>query len=488
MKYILAIDQGTTSSRALIINHEGKIISSAQKEFPQHFPQPGWVEHDPSDIWSTQQAVIHEALARKSLRLSDIHAIGITNQRETTVVWDRETGEPVYNAIVWQDRRTTTQCQKLKKAGHEALIRKKTGLLLDPYFSATKLQWILHNVEGAHEKAQDGKLAFGTIDTWLIWKLTGGTIHATDVTNASRTMLFNLETLTWDEELLTLFDIPSSLLPTIHDSSEVIGETEDGIPIAGVAGDQQAALVGQRCFEKGLGKITYGTGCFILIHAGHTIPKANPHLLTTVGYKIGDEIAYAIEGSVFVGGAVVQWLRDNLSIISSSKEVEKLASSVDDTGGVYFVPAFTGLGAPHWDPYARGTIVGLSRGSTKAHIARAALEGVVLQVEDILDLVHVPMKTFRVDGGASRSDMMMELQASLHYTTLERPEYLEVTALGAAYLAGLATKYWETKQTLTDLNPIAKTFTPTLPNENVQNMKKNWKKAIECSKVWHHDT
>jgi len=487
MKYILAIDQGTTSSRALIVAKDGSIVSSAQKEFKQHFPKPGWVEHDPKDIWSSQQAVIHEALAKKSLRLSDIHAAGITNQRETTIVWDRNTSEPIYNAIVWQDRRTTAYCQQLKKQGHDHTIQKKTGLLLDPYFSASKIRWILDNVEGAKEKANRGELAFGTVDTWLIWKLTGGKIHATDVTNASRTMLYNIEKLSWDEELLTLFDIPSSMLPTVHDSSEIIGESLDGFPIAGIAGDQQAALVGQRCFAPGHGKITYGTGCFILINTGSELPKQNPHLLTTIGYKIGNEIAYAIEGSVFMGGAIVQWLRDNLGIIKNSKDVESLANSVSDSDGVYFVPAFTGLGAPHWNPYARGTIVGLSRGSTAAHIARAALEGVVLQVADILDIVHFPIKEFHVDGGASRSDMMMELQASIQDTPLIRPKYLEVTALGAAYLAGLATQYWESKEALAELNPAEKTFKGTVPADKIQKTRENWKRAIECSMVWRNE-
>lgn len=487
MKYILAIDQGTTSSRALIIAKDGAIISSAQKEFMQYFPKPGWVEHDPNEIWSSQQSVIHEALAKKSLRFSNIHACGITNQRETTILWDKTTSEPIYNAIVWQDRRTTAYCQQLKKKGHEQHIRKKTGLLLDPYFSATKIKWILDNVEGAREKAREGNLAFGTVDSWLIWKLTGGAVHATDITNASRTMLFNIETLAWDEELLSLFDIPKSILPKVYDSSEVIGKTLDDIPIAGVAGDQQAALVGQKCFDAGLGKITYGTGCFILINTGDKLPKQNPHLLTTIGYKIGDEIAYAIEGSVFIGGAVVQWLRDNLGIIKKSKDVEKLASSVEDSGGVYFVPAFTGLGAPHWNPFARGTIVGLTRGSTAAHIARAALEGIVLQVADILDIVHFPMKEFRVDGGASRNDMMMELQAAIQDTPLIRPKHLEVTALGAAYLAGLATDFWKNKQELEKLNPSEKTFLGSLSGEKIERLRTNWKHAIECSMVWKNE-
>lgn len=485
MKYILSIDQGTTSSRALIINHEGKIISIAQREFRQIFPQLGWVEHDPSEIWSTQQAVIHEALAKVSLRLDDIAGIGITNQRETTVLWDKKTSKPIHNAIVWQDRRTTDQCRLLKTKGHESLIRKKTGLLLDPYFSATKIKWMLDHVEGAREKAENGELAFGTIDSWLIWKLTGGEVHATDITNASRTMLYNIHEHKWDKQLLELFHIPQSMLPKVTSCSEVIGISQDGIPIAGVAGDQQAALFGQGCFTAGKGKITYGTGCFILINTGQTPPKESSHLLTTVGYQIGNETSYAIEGSVFIGGAVVQWLRDNLGIIKQSKDVETLANTVKDNGGVYFVPAFTGLGAPHWNPYAKGLILGITRGTKDAHIARAALEGIAHQVADILDIIHFPMTEFHVDGGASKSDMIMELQASIQDIPLKRSASHEVTALGAAYLAGLAIGYWNDLEEISKLCKMEKTFYPKINKKIIQQMRSEWKLAIKCSEMWH---
>ncbi|RZK53865.1 MAG: glycerol kinase, partial [Pedobacter sp.] len=447
-KYILSLDQGTTSSRAIVFNHDGEIVAIAQKEFTQIYPNAGWVEHDPLEIWSTQLAVAAEVIVKAGLSATDIKALGITNQRETTVVWDRETGKPIYNAIVWQDRRTSDYCDSIRKQGLSEKIQEKTGLIIDSYFSATKAKWILENVDGAKEKAEQGKLAFGTIDTWLIWNLTGGKTHVTDVTNASRTMLYNIKSLSWDEELLTLFGIPKSMLPDVKSSSEVYGETAGNIlaaklPIAGIAGDQQSALFGQMCTEVGMVKNTYGTGCFMLMNIGEEPKISANNLLTTIAWQINGKVNYALEGSIFIGGAVVQWLRDELGMISRSADVETLASQVKDTQGVYIVPAFAGLGAPHWDQHARGTITGLTRGTNKSHIARAALESIAYQTMDVLKAMEadagVGIAELRVDGGATANNLLMQFQADLLNCKVIRPEVTEVTAIGAAYLAGLAT-------------------------------------------------
>ena len=451
-QYILALDQGTTSSRAVVFDHNGQIRSVAQKEFKQYFPQPGWVEHNPNEIWSSQASVIAEAISAIDINGLDIAGIGITNQRETTIVWDIDTEEPIYNAIVWQDRRTAEFCDKLKAQGLVDKIREKTGLIIDAYFSGTKIKWILDNVPGARKRAEMGKLRFGNVDSWLIWRLTRGEAHVTDVTNASRTMLFNIHTLKWDEDLLKLFDIPMSMLPEVKSSSEVMAHTKTTIfahevPIAGVAGDQQAALFGQMCVDPGAIKNTYGTGCFVMLNTGEKPVMSENNLLTTVAWKIGDTVNYALEGSIYVGGSVVQWLRDGLGIIKSSGEVEELASTVSDSGGVYFVPALTGLAAPYWDPYARGTIVGITRGTTAAHIARAALDGIAFQTYDIAkdmakDMNH-PLTELKVDGGASRNNLLMQYQANLLGIKVVRPKITETTALGAAYLAGLAVGFWK---------------------------------------------
>ena len=449
-KYILALDQGTSSSRAIVFDHEGNICSVAQKEFPQHFPRPGWVEHDPKDIWSSEASVIAEAITKMDINGLNIAAIGITNQRETTIVWDAKTGEPVYNAIVWQDRRTSDYCESIDPAMAQK-IREKTGLILDPYFSATKIRWILRNVPGARERAEKGELRFGTVDSWLVWNLTRGEVHVTDVSNASRTMIFHIHTLQWDSELLEFFGIPESMLPRVAASSEVYGYTKTTIfahevPISGIAGDQQAALFGQMCTEPGDIKNTYGTGCFLLMNTGDKPIMSANNLLTTIAWKIGDKVSYALEGSIFVGGSVVQWLRDGLGIIKSSSEVEALALSVPDNGGVYFVPALTGLGAPYWDPYAKGTICGITRGTTAAHIARAALEGIAFQTMDIAHAMEkdagVHLGSLKVDGGASRNNLLMQFQADVLSTRVVRPQITETTAEGAAYLAGLAVGYW----------------------------------------------
>ncbi len=451
-QYILALDQGTTSSRAIVFDHKGQIRSVAQKEFTQIFPQPGWVEHDPNEIWSSQAGVAAEAIAKMNVSAQHIRAIGITNQRETTIVWNRETGEPVYNAIVWQDRRTAAYCDRLKNEGLTDLIRSKTGLIIDAYFSGSKINWILNHVHGTKELAAAGKLAFGTVDSWLVWKFTGGKAHVTDVTNASRTMLYNIRTLEWDEELLQIFNIPRSMLPEVKESSEIYGETAGNmfaakIPIAGMAGDQQAALFGQMCVDKGMVKNTYGTGCFMLMNIGETFRESKNNLLTTIAWKINGKTLYAFEGSIFIGGAVVQWLRDGLGIIRSAAEVETLAMEAPDTGGVYFVPAFAGLGAPYWDPDARGTIVGLTRGTTAAHIARAAIDSIAYQTVDVLSGMEadagLPIKELRVDGGATANNLLMQFQADLLGSKVIRPVVTETTALGAAYLAGLATGYWQ---------------------------------------------
>ena len=450
-KYILALDQGTSSSRAIVFDHEGKICSTAQQEFTQHFPQPGWVEHDPMEIWSSEAAVIAEAITKIGINGKDIAAIGITNQRETTIVWDAETGQPVYNAIVWQDRRTSAFCDELKARGLVDRIREKTGLIIDAYFSGTKIKWILDNVPGAREKAEAGKLRFGTVDCWLVWQLTRGTVHVTDVSNASRTMLFNINTLEWDAELLDLLGIPVSMMPSVRSSSEVYGYTKTTIfahevPIAGIAGDQQAALFGQMCTVPGSVKNTYGTGCFLLMNTGEKPILSRNNLLTTVAWKIGDTVNYALEGSIFVGGSVVQWLRDGLGIIRSSSEIEALAASVPDSDGVYFVPALTGMGAPYWDQYAHGLICGITRGTTAAHIARAALDGIAFQTMDIVAAMErdagVKLSELKVDGGASRNNLMMQFQADILGASVIRPQVTETTALGACYLAGLAVGFW----------------------------------------------
>ena len=450
-KFILALDQGTSSSRAIVFDHEGNCRSVAQMEFTQYFPQPGWVEHNPVEIWSSEAAVIAEAITKLGIGGLDIAAIGITNQRETTIVWDAETGTPVYNAIVWQDRRTSAFCDSLKEQGLVDKIRQKTGLIIDAYFSGTKIKWILDHVPGAREKAEAGKLRFGTVDSWLVWQLTRGAAHVRDVTNASRTMLFNINTLEWDDELLSLLDIPRSMMPKVKSSSEVYGYTKTTIfahevPIAGIAGDQQAALFGQMCTEPGSVKNTYGTGCFLLMNTGSKPILSKNNLLTTVAWKLGSEVTYALEGSIFVGGSVVQWLRDGLGIIRSSSEVEALAASVPDNGGVYFVPALTGMGAPYWDQYAHGVICGITRGTTAAHIARAALEGIAFQTMDIVHAMEkdagVPLAELKVDGGASRNNLMMQFQADILGARVVRPKVTETTAMGAAYLAGLAVGYW----------------------------------------------
>jgi glycerol kinase len=489
-QYILSFDQGTTSSRAIIFDHAGSIISIAQKEFTQLYPQPGWVEHDAGEIWSTQLAVAVEAVSKAGLKATDIAAIGITNQRETTVVWDRETGTPVHNAIVWQDRRTADFCDQLKvKSGK--MIQEKTGLIVDAYFSATKIRWILDNVEGARKKAQEGKLAFGTIDTWLVWKLTGGKVHATDITNASRTMLFNIHTCTWDDELLKIMDVPASMLPTVHSSSEVFGQTDAQIlaaqiPIAGIAGDQQAALFGQMCTEPGMVKNTYGTGCFMLMNIGDKPILSKNNLVTTIAWKIDGKVQYALEGSIFIGGAVVQWLRDGLGIIKNSSEVEALARSVPDNGGVYLVPAFAGLGAPYWDQHARGTMVGITRGTTSAHIARASIESIALQTMDVLTAMQAdagkPIKELRVDGGATANDLMLQIQANVLQATVIRPEITETTAIGAAYLAGLAVGFWKNIDEIKKQWKLNKSFSPD--GADARQLTKGWLKAIKAAKAW----
>ena len=486
-KYILALDQGTSSSRAIVFDQNGQTKAVSQKEFTQIFPKPGWVEHNPMEIWSSQAAVIAEAITSIDINGLNIAGIGITNQRETTIVWDAETGEPVYNAIVWQDRRTSEYCDSLKRDGRTDLIRSKTGLIIDAYFSATKIRWILENVPGARQKAEEGRLRFGTVDTWLIWMLTRGEVHVTDVSNASRTMLFNIHTLEWDKELLELMNIPASMMPQVKSSSEVYGYTKTTlfaheVPIAGIAGDQQAALFGQMCTEPGSVKNTYGTGCFLLMNSGERPIMSQNNLLTTIAWKIGDTVNYALEGSIFVAGSVVQWLRDGLGIIKSSSEVEALAASVPDNGGVYFVPALTGLGAPHWDQYAQGSIYGLSRGSTAAHIARAALEGIAFQTMDIVNAMQrdagVTLKELKVDGGASRNNLLMQFQADVLGTSVIRPTVTETTALGAAYLAGLAVGYWESIDHIKEQWGVEKEFQPSADAEAVAALKDGWNDAI----------
>ncbi|MDB5119269.1 MAG: glpK [Sphingobacteriales bacterium] len=492
-EYILALDQGTTSSRAIIFDHDGKVIASAQKEFTQHFPKPSWVEHDPNEIWAGQLAVAVEVTVKAGLSGANIKAIGITNQRETTIVWNRKTGEPVYNAIVWQDRRTADFCEELKQKGHSDTIREKTGLIIDAYFSGSKVKWILDNVDGAREQAEAGELAFGTVDSWLIWKFTNSKVHATDVTNASRTMLFNIRSQQWDEELLQLFNIPKIMLPDVKQSSEIYGETSGSvfahkIPIAGIAGDQHAALFGQMCIDKAMVKNTYGTGCFMLMNIGQEFIQSKNNLLTTIAWKINNEITYAFEGSIFIGGAVVQWLRDGLGIIKTSADVESLATSVSDTAGVYFVPAFAGLGAPYWDSEARGAIVGLTRGSTAAHISRAALESIAYQTMDVLKAMEadaaMEIKELRVDGGATANNLLMQLQSDVLNCKVIRPSVVETTALGVAYMAGLAVGYWKNIAEIQQLWTVDTTFKPKEDLEDVKTGIDGWKRAVRTAQCW----
>jgi glycerol kinase len=492
-KYILSLDQGTTSSRAIIFDKKGSIVATAQKEFTQIFPQPGWVEHDANEIWSTQLGVATEAVLKAGLTITDIAAIGITNQRETTVVWDRDTHLPVCNAIVWQDRRTADYCDKLKKEGYAETIQQKTGLVTDAYFSGTKVKWILDNVEGARDKAQRGELCFGTIDSWLLWKLTNGKVHATDVSNASRTLLFNIHTLQWDQDLLKLFGIPESVLPEVRSSSEVYGYTENlltatPVPVSGIAGDQQSALFGQMCTQPGMVKNTYGTGCFMLMNTGTKPVASKNNLLTTIAWKVNGEVQYALEGSVFIGGAVVQWLRDGLKIIQTSADVEALAIKAEDNGGVYFVPAFTGLGAPYWNQHARGIIVGITRGSSDAHIARAAIESIAFQSMDLLKAMEadagLPIKEVRVDGGATVNNQLMQFQSDILNTQVIRPKVTETTALGAAYLAGLAVGYWSSIDELQQYWQKDKAFAPAMDEKKRNELQKNWKKAVRAAQAW----
>jgi glycerol kinase len=494
-KFILSLDQGTTSSRAIVFDHNGIQIATAQKEFTQIYPQPGWVEHDPEEICSTQTGVALDAMRQAGLESNDISAIGITNQRETTVLWNRRTGKAVYNAIVWQDRRTADFCDELKNSGYGDMIQDKTGLIIDAYFSATKIRWILDNIKDARTMAEKGYLAFGTIDTWLIWKLTGGKLHITDVSNASRTMLLNINNLAWDDELLKIFNIPASLLPEVRSSSEVYGETSayfsSPIPVAGIAGDQQAALFGQMCIDPGMVKNTYGTGCFMMMNVGKKPIKSENKLLTTIAWKIGTETHYALEGSIFIAGAVVQWLRDGLGIIRESGEIEKLASEVKDSNGVYFVPAFAGLGAPHWDQHARGTIVGITRGTTSSHIARAALDSIAYQTLEVLLAMQedskIKIRELRVDGGATINNGLMQFQADLLQTKVVRPKVTETTALGAAYLAGLAVKYWSSLNDIKSQWQEERSFFPQISAIEVDSNVKGWNRAVRAAKAWAND-
>ncbi len=495
-QYILSFDQGTTSSRAIVFDHTGTIISVAQKEFTQFFPQPGWVEHDANEIWSTQLGVAAEAITKAGLTVKDIAAIGITNQRETTVVWDRQTSQPIYHAIVWQDRRTAGFCDELKSKGTDALLKERTGLIVDAYFSATKVKWILDNVQGARARAEKGELCFGTIDSWLLWKLTNGKVHATDVSNASRTLLFNIHSLQWDEELLKIFDVPASLLPEVKSSSEIYGYTQNiltahNIPIAGIAGDQQAALFGQMCTQPGMVKNTYGTGCFMLMNTGEkAVPSAN-NLLTTVAWKVNGVTHYALEGSVFIAGAVVQWLRDGLKIIRNSAEVETLAAEVASSDGVYIVPAFAGLGAPYWNQHARGTIVGITRGTTGAHFARAALDSIAYQTMDVLKAMEadsgIAIKELRVDGGATANNLLMQFQSDLLNTKVVRPTVIETTALGAAYLAGLAVGYWKSTDDIQKQWQVERIFSPSMTETKRNELSDGWKRAIQTTVSWSVD-
>ena len=496
MKVVVALDQGTTSSRAIVFDPSGAMLAVAQREFAQHFPQPGWVEHDANEIWRTQADVAAEAIATAGIAKGDIVAVGIANQRETTLIWDRQTGEPVYRAIVWQDRRTAEHCDRLRVEGHQLMLQERTGLVLDAYFSATKVAWLLDHVEGVRDRAERGELAFGTIDTWLAWQLTDGRLHVTDVSNASRTLLYNIHDKTWDRELLRLFDIPPSLLPTVRSSSEVCGEITAipalaGVPLAGMVGDQQAATFGQACLRPGMAKNTYGTGCFMLLNTGEEAKVSDNLLLTTIAWQRGDRTTYALEGSVFVGGAIVQWLRDGLGIIESAAEVEALAATVSDNGGVYLVPAHAGLGAPHWDAYARGTIVGLTLGSTAGHIARAALEGIAYQVADLADAMggdaNASIDELRGDGGATANDFLMQFQADLLQVPVVRPTVFETTALGAAYLAGLAVGYWASDDDVVGNWQVGRVFEPQLASDQANGLRARWAAAVDRSRGWAQD-
>jgi glycerol kinase len=496
MPYVLALDQGTTSSRALVFDRRGRVRGAGQREFPQHFPQPGWVEHDPADLWQTTRRTAREALAAAGARARDIAAIGLTNQRETTLLWDRRTGEPLHRAIVWQDRRTAGMCADLRRRGLEPLIRRRTGLLLDPYFSGTKIAWLLARIPGARRRAERGELAFGTVDTWLLWQLTGGRVHATDPSNASRTLLFNLRTGDWDDDLLDLLRIPRALMPEVRDSSGPFGEVTAipelrGVPVTGIAGDQQAALFGQACFHPGLAKNTYGTGCFLLLHTGTRPVASRNNLLTTVAWRIGGRTEYALEGGVFIGGAVVQWLRDGLGLIKRSVDVEALAARVTDNGGVYLVPAFAGLGAPFWDPAARGVVVGLTRGSNAGHIARAALESIAFQSADLLAAMNADaglrLRELRVDGGAVVNNGLMQFQADLLRVPVVRPRTTETTALGAAYLAGLAVGFWRDRAEIEALWSAERTFRPAAPAAAMKKLHGDWRRAVARSRAWATD-
>ncbi|MDF2158850.1 glycerol kinase GlpK [Algoriphagus sp. CAU 1675] len=491
--YLMALDQGTTSSRAIIFDKKGQIVSLAQKEFKQYFPQQGWVEHDPEEIWTSQSSVMIESIVNKGIGVDEIAGIGITNQRETTIVWNRKTGKAIYNAIVWQDRRTASYCNQLKEEGHAEAVVSKTGLIIDAYFSATKIRWILDHVEGARQQAEAGELAFGTVDSWLVWKLTKGAHHLTDITNASRTMLFNIHSQEWDQELLNLFGIPKSMLPEVKSCSEIYCETagdvlKNKIPIAGIAGDQQAALFGQLCTEPGMAKTTYGTGCFLVMNTGKDAVRSKNQLLTTVAWKIGNEINYALEGSVFIGGAAIQWLRDGLELFDQAKESEALAMSLNDNDGVYFVPALAGLGAPHWDQNARGAIFGITRGTTKAHFTRAALESIAYQVYDVIKAMEKDSgkqtKELRVDGGATANNFLMQFQADLLECEIKRPKIIETTAIGAAFLAGLALGFWESQEEIQKLWKADQSFQPTMPEDKRKKLLHFWQKAVERTKNW----
>lgn len=493
-KYVVSLDQGTTSSRAIIFNHDGEIVGTSQREFTQYYPQPGWVEHDPMEIWATQSSVLTEVLAKTNISSDEVAALGITNQRETTIVWDKVTGQPVYNAIVWQCRRTTEICEKLKRDGLEGHVRETTGLILDAYFSGTKIKWILDNVEGARERAAKGELLFGTVDTWLTWKLTNGRAHVTDVTNASRTMLFDINRLDWDDTILQALDIPRSMLPEVKSSSEIYGQTNIGgkggtrIHVAGMAGDQQAALFGQMCHDKGMAKNTYGTGCFLLMNTGEEPVKSNNGLLTTIAFGIDGKVLYALEGSVFMGGASVQWLRDELGLVRDAADTEYFASKVDDTNGVYVVPGFVGLGAPYWDPYARGAIFGLTRGANRNHIVRATLESIAYQSRDLIEAMQqdadIEMKQLRVDGGAVANNFLMQFQSDILNKDVVRPTVTESTAAGSAYLAGLAVGFWKNLDELKDKVGVDCTYSPEMPEEQRSALYKGWKKAVKRSLSW----
>jgi glycerol kinase len=495
-KYILSLDAGTTSNRAILFNHSGEIVATAQLEFEQIYPQSGWVEHDPDTIWQTQIKVAREVIQKAGISPSEIAGIGITNQRETTILWNRETGKPVYNAIVWQDRRTAAVCDELKAKGLEKVVAEKTGLVVDAYFSGTKINWILDYVEGVRDLASAGKIAFGTVDTWLLWKLTNGKLHVTDVSNASRTMIYNIHTLEWDTELLSMLNIPGSILPEVKASSEIYGVTSKEIfgveiPVSGIAGDQQAALFGQMCIKEGMVKNTYGTGCFVVMNTGSKPIVSKHKLLTTIGWQIGNEVTYAIEGSIFIGGAVVQWLRDQLGIISSSSEIEALANQVENSGGVAFVQGFVGLGAPHWDQYATGAIIGLRRGTGKAHIARAALEAIAFSSMEVIQTMvedsGIEVNELRVDGGASVNNLLMQIQADSIQTKVVRPKITETTALGAAYLAGLAVGFWENMDDLKKHWQVDKIFEPVAETTQIKTLIKDWKRAVERSKHWYSE-